>query len=122
MPQIVAHPRHAARAKRLDAYGFDSIEHRACNDRLRRGTVMGGRVMMPQAQGKSIGKAAGFGHLRRGQRATWHRHFQVLARLRRRVGGIGQLDLGLMRNSAGGAGQHSAKGFERSLFGHPRIA
>jgi hypothetical protein len=56
-PQIVAHPRHAARAKRLDAHGFDGVEHRARDNGLRRGAVMGGRVMMPQAQGKAIGKA-----------------------------------------------------------------
>ena len=74
--------------------------------------------MMAQAQCKAIGKAARFGDLFRGQRATRHWHLYVLANLRRGIGGKGQLDLGFMRNRTRGAGEDRLEGFERSLVGH----
>ena len=74
--------------------------------------------MMAQAQRKPVGKAARFGDLFRRQRATGHWHLDILANLRRGIGGEGQLDLGLMRNRTRGAGEDRLEGFEGSLVGH----
>ena len=58
------------------------------------------------------------GHLLGRQRARGHRHLDMLARLARRVGGEGQLDLGLMRNRARRAAQHGLETIERGLSRH----
>ena len=74
--------------------------------------------MMFQPQRKAIGKTARFGDLFGRQRPARHRHAEILARLRRRIGGEGQLNLWLMRQRAGRAGQHLFELFKGGLVSH----
>ena len=73
---------------------------------------------MLQPQREAIGKPPRLRHLVGRQAAPRHRHLDMLARLRRRVGGIGKLDLGLARQDARGTAKHGLEAIERGFAGH----
>jgi hypothetical protein len=110
--QVGAYALHRPRPERLDPGLLDRVEHRA-------GDLVGGRaagvhrrIVMPELQRRRVGITPRLGDLALGQRPSRHRHFHILARRGRRVGGEAELKLRLARDRPRRAGQHLAEGFE----------
>jgi len=98
--EILAHPRHVARAERLDPRALHRVERRCGKGFGRtRGTVdLVAVVLHPQRI--AVGEAARLGDLIAGQGARRGRHLDRLADLHRRVGGESDLDLGIAGHRA----------------------
>ena len=74
--------------------------------------------MVPKAQREPVRETPRFGDLIGGQRARGHRHLDMLARLRRRVGGESELDLRLVGDRTRCAAEHRLEPIEWGFVRH----
>ncbi len=111
--EVQRDPGHVGPADRLDPRLFDGVDDVAGDPGVGQVGGEGAGVVVALAQGKAIGPAARFGDLLGGQRPVRLRHLGLVAVARRLVGGVRQVEVGLVSQRAQGRGEGDAEVLER---------